>query len=44
MGHITRDTKEIHESVKLYFKNWYCIKLENPREMETFLDSPKPQS
>ena len=37
-GDITTDTEEIHSIIRSYFKNLYSKKLENMKEMDTFLD------
>lgn len=31
--------REIHRSIRIYYKNLYANKLGNPEEMDTFLDS-----
>ncbi|KAL6084139.1 hypothetical protein STEG23_009593 [Scotinomys teguina] len=38
IGDITTDNEEIQRIIRTYFKNLYSTKLENPEEMDKFLD------
>ena len=38
-GEITTDTKEIQRTVRQYYKNIYVNKLDNPDEMDNFLET-----